>query len=118
MKKSLFIIAMCISVIGCPGGKRAPKTRLTFIDGNHICFSTNENDVLKYYTIYTSKAHQISIVTGSGYDYLNVSYPDTCINIKWENGQTYVIHYCLNDKEYVHQFDIDKNGKLINLGEQ
>lgn len=118
MKKLLFIIGMCISITGCPGGKRAPTTRLTFINGNHICFSINKNDIFKYYTIYSSKAHQISIVTGSGYGDLNLSYPETCMNIKWENEHTYVIHYGLNGKEYVHQFDIDKNGKLINLGER
>ncbi len=79
--------------------------------------SIDKNDVLNFYTIYSSKDHKITIVTGSGYNNLDISYPDTCLNIKWENGRTYVIHYGLNNKKYVHQFDVDNNGKQINLGE-
>ncbi|MBM3069830.1 putative T6SS immunity periplasmic lipoprotein [Lelliottia sp. RWM.1] len=116
MKKIFIILTLSILITGCPGGSQAPKTRLTFINGNHICFSINKNDILNYYTIYSSEAHEINIVTGSGYEELKESYPDTCLDIKWKDGYTYVIHYGLNGHKYVHQFDIDKNGKRINLG--
>lgn len=116
--ENIFVIfILCILITGCPGGNRAPKNRFTFINGNRLCFSIDKNDVLNFYTIYSSKDHKITIVTGSGYNNLDISYPDTCLNIKWENGRTYVIHYGLNNKKYVHQFDVDNNGKQINLGE-
>ncbi|WP_338070525.1 putative T6SS immunity periplasmic lipoprotein [Enterobacter oligotrophicus] len=117
MKSIFFMLTLCILITGCPGDNRAPKTRFTFINGNHICFSIDKNDVLNFYTIYSSKAHKISVVTGSGYKKLNIAYPNTCLNVKWEKGLTYIIHYGLNDKKYVHQFDINNNGKQINLGE-
>ena len=60
MKKLLVIIAICISITGCPGGKRAPKTRLTFINGNHICFSINKNDILKYFAHAVAQATDVT----------------------------------------------------------
>ena len=47
---------------------------------------------------------------------MNVSYPDTCIDIKWKYGYSYAVSYGLNGKKYAHEFFIDNNGQLTNLG--
>ncbi|MCF8579028.1 hypothetical protein L2X67_04235, partial [Enterobacter ludwigii] len=65
MKKTFIIFILCILITGCPEGNRAPKNRFTFINGNHLCFSIDKNDVLNFYTIYSSKDHKITIMTGS-----------------------------------------------------
>lgn len=117
MKNRLLIVPLFFVLTGCPGGNPAPHPRATFINGDHLCFSTNKKDVLNYYSIDSDEKGDITPVTGSGYNKLNLSYPDNCINVKWKYGYSYVIHYGLNDKKYVHQFFIDNNGRLINSGE-
>lgn len=116
MKKALSLFPLCIVLAGCPGGYPAPHTRATFINGDYLCFSVNKEDILDYYTIYSSEGMDINIVTSSEGINMNVSYPDTCIDIKWKYGYSYAVSYGLNGKKYAHEFFIDNNGQLTNLG--
>lgn len=117
MKKIILTIFLCILITGCPGGNRASKIKPIFINRDYLCLSVDKNDVLDFYTIYMSETYTNMPGESFGHSEVNASYPDTCLHMKWENGYTYVIHYGLNGKKYVHQFNIDKNGKQINLGE-
>ncbi len=117
MKKTILILLLCSLLTGCPGGKRAPKTRSTFINGNYLCFSINKNDVLNYYVIYSSESLKSPIIKASDNINLNVSYPNTCIEIKWKYGYSYTVSYGLNNKDYHHEFFIDNNGMLTHTGE-
>ncbi len=110
--KRLIILPVIFLVSGCPGGNPASHPRATFINGNHLCFSTDIKDALNYYTIDTNKNGTIQTVVSSGYKKLKSSYPDNCIDVNWKNNNTYVINYGLNDKKYVYEFFIDSNGKL------
>ena len=110
--KRLAILSVIFLLSGCPGGNPAPHPRATVINGEHLCFSVDKNDVLNYYTVDTSEGGKIRTVVSSGYNKLNYSYPDNCIDVKWKNNHTYVINYGLNDKKYVHEFFIDNTGKL------
>lgn len=112
--KRLAILPVIFLLAGCPGGNPAPHPRATLINGDHLCFSVDNKDVLNYYTVDASENGKIQKVVSSGYNKLNSSYPDNCIDVKWRNNYTYVIHYGLNDKKYVHEFYIDNNGRLIN----
>lgn len=116
MKKIITLLSLCILLTGCPGGKRAPHPRATYINGDYLCFSVNKKDKLNYYTIYSSEGSDITIVTGSGREHLNLNYPDNCIHINWKYGYTYVINYGLNGEDYEHEFFIDNDGQLTNLG--
>lgn len=111
--KRLIILPVIFLLSGCPGGNPAPHPRATVINGEHLCFSADKNDVLNYYTVDTSEDGKIQTVVSSGYNKLNSYYPDNCIDVKWQNNHTYVINYGLNDKKYVHEFFIDNTGKLI-----
>ena len=111
--KRLIILPVIFLLCGCPGGNSAPHPRATVINGEHLCFSADKNDVLNYYTVDTSEDGKIQTVVSSGYNKLNSYYPDNCIDVKWQNNHTYVINYGLNDKKYVHEFFIDNTGKLI-----
>ncbi|WP_222889667.1 putative T6SS immunity periplasmic lipoprotein [Enterobacter sp. C2] len=108
----LVILPVIFLLSGCPGGNPAPHPRATFINGDHLCFSTDNKDVLNYYTVDESENGKIQIVVSSGYNKLNSSYPGNCVDVKWKSSHTYVINYGLNDKKYVHEFFIDSNGKL------
>ena len=111
--KRLAILPLLFLLSGCPGGNPAPHARTTFINGEHLCFSADNKDVLNYYTVDTSENGKIETVVSSGYNKLNSSYPANCIDVKWKNNHTYVVNYGLNDKKYVHEFFIDANVKLI-----
>ena len=111
--KRLAILPLIFLLAGCPGGNPAPHSRAPFINGEHLCFSTDKKDVLNYYTIDSSDNGDIQTVVSSGYNKLNISYPDNCMDVKWKSSHTYVINYELNDKKYVYEFFIDNNGKLI-----
>lgn len=117
MRKITALIFLCLLLTGCPGGKPAPQDRATFINGDHLCFSTNKKDKLNYYTVYSSKGGDITIVTGSGRKQLSLSYPDSCIDINWKYGYNYTINYGLNGKDYVQEFFIDNDSQQANLGE-
>lgn len=110
--KKIALIPLIFLLSGCPGGNPAPHSRATFINGEHLCFSTDKNDVLNYYTVDTSENGKIQTVVSSGYDKLNSSYPANCIDVKWQNNHNYVINYGLNDKKYVHEFFIDGDGNV------
>ena len=110
--KRLIILPVIFLVSGCSGGNPASHHRATFINGNHLCFSTDIKDVVNYYTVDTIKNGSIQTVVSSGYKKLKSSYPDNCVDVNWKNNHTYVINYGLNDKNYVHEFVIDSNGKL------
>lgn len=110
----LSTIPLCILLTGCPGGHPVSHSRNTFINGEHLCFSIDKKDVLNYYTIDSSDGGEIKTVVSSEYSKLNSSYPDACMDVKWEKKHTYVIYYGLNGKQYVHEFSIDDKGNLTN----
>lgn len=112
MKKTI-IIPLAFILSGCPGGVPAPQPRVTYINGDYICFSIDKKDILNYYRIESSQDKGYSIVKYN--DKLFLSYPNDCINFKWKYGYSYSISYGLNGKNYVHNFFIDNNGKLTNL---
>lgn len=108
--KRLAVLPVIFLLSGCPGGNPAPHPRATFINGEHLCFSTNKKDVLNYYRIESNESGKFNTVE---YDEdLTLFYPENCINFKWKNGYSYAISYGLNGKDYVHEFVIDSNGKL------
>ncbi len=109
--KKLATLPLIFLISGCPGGNPAPHPRPTFINGDHLCFSTDKKDVLNYYRIESNDSSKYSVVK---YDEnLNLSYPDGCINLKWKIGYSYAVSYGLNGSNYIHEFFIDSNGKLI-----
>lgn len=110
------VLPLIFILTGCPGGNPASKPRATFIDGNHLCFSVDKKDSLNYYSIDYYENGNIKSMVSSGNKKPLLFYPESCINVKWQYGYSYVIHYGLNDKKYVHQFVIDKYGRLTNLG--
>ncbi|MCR4456192.1 putative T6SS immunity periplasmic lipoprotein [Pseudescherichia sp. L3] len=110
--KKLVILPVIFLLSGCPGGNPAPHPRATFINGDHLCFSVDNKDLLNYYTVDESENDKIQTVVSSGYTKLHSSYPDNCINVKWKSNHTYVVNYGLNGKRYVHEFFIDSNGNL------
>lgn len=110
--KRLALLPVIFLLSGCPGGNPAPHPRATFINGEHLCFSVDNKDILNYYTVDASEGGKIQTVVSSGGNKSNSSYPDNCIDVKWQNNHTYVINYGLNDKKYVHEFFIDNAGKL------
>ncbi|GJL37525.1 hypothetical protein PUATCC27989T_05323 [Phytobacter ursingii] len=114
MRKLLVFLPLTFVLTGCPGGNPAPHPRSTFIDGNNLCFSVDRNDVLNYYTIESSKGKGYAIIAAK--EKLKLSYPGSCINIKWDYGYSYAINYGLNGQKYIHEFFIDNNGRLTNLG--
>jgi predicted metal-dependent phosphotriesterase family hydrolase len=116
MKKFKVVIPLVFFLMGCPGGNPISKSRTTFIDGEHLCFSVDKKDTLNYYTVDSTASGSIQSIASSGHKELHLSYPQSCINIKWKYGYSYVIHYGLNGKKYVHEFFIDNNGQLTNLG--
>lgn len=108
--KILAILPFVFLISGCPGGNPAPQPQSTIINGEHLCFSTDEKDVLNYYRIESNEGGKYDTVRyGEG---LNVSYPDDCINFKWKSGYSYAVSYGLNGKNYVHEFFIDRTGTL------
>ncbi|WP_186370593.1 MULTISPECIES: putative T6SS immunity periplasmic lipoprotein [Enterobacteriaceae] len=111
----LVILPVILLLSGCPGGNPAPHPRATFINGDRLCFSIDKKDLLNYYTVDESENGKIQTVVSSGYNKLNSSYPNNCIDVKWKSNHTYVVNYGLNDKKYVHEFFTDSNG-LINGG--
>ena len=110
--KRLIIVPVIFLLSGCPGGNPAPHPRATFINGDRLCFSIDKKDLLNYYTVDESENGKIQTVVSSGYNKLNSSYPDNCIDVKWKSNHTYVVNYGLNDKKYVYEFFTDSNGKL------
>jgi len=110
--KRLIIVPVIFLLSGCPGGNPAPHPRATFINGDHLCFSVDNKDLMNYYTVDESEDGKIQTVVSSGYSKLNTSYPDNCIDVKWKSNHTYVVNYGLNDKKYVHEFFVDSTGKL------
>jgi len=116
MRKILIILPAMFMLVGCPGGQLTPHPRATFINGNYLCFSTDKKDVLEYYTITSTETGKIKSIANSGGKDKHLSYPDTCININWEYGYSYVALYVLNGNSYDHEFFIDNNGQLTNLG--
>lgn len=117
MKTIRLISPLCILLTGCPGCPPLSHPRATFIEGNHVCFSINKKDVVNYYTIDSSKGPDITTITSSGRNKISWSYPNSCIDVNWEYGYKYVINYGLNNKNYHHEFFIDNDGQLTNLGE-
>ncbi|AWS96021.1 MULTISPECIES: putative T6SS immunity periplasmic lipoprotein [Citrobacter] len=111
--KRLIIMPLVLMLSGCPGGMPAPHPRVTFINGNYLCFSTDQKDVLNYYRIESSRSKGYHIEK-SEYD-LQLSYPSDCIDFKWSYGYSYTVSYGLNGKDYVHKFFIDNNGQLTNM---
>lgn len=69
----------------------------------------DNKDLLNYYTVDESENGKIEIVDSSGYNKLNASYPNNCIDVKWKSNHTYVVNYGLKDKKYVHEFFIGSN---------
>lgn len=116
MKTITLIFPLAIILTGCPGSPSLSHPRATFIDGDHVCFSIDKKDVVNYYTIDSSKGPDTTNIVSSGRNILNLSYPDSCIKVNWAYGYTYVISYGLNNKNYHHEFFIDNDGQLTNLG--
>lgn len=112
--KKILILPLILMLTGCPGGPPAPTPRSVFINDENVCFSINKNDTLNYYSIESTR--------GTKYKYfgdqerIHLSYPDTCIKVKWDYGYVYAINYGLNNKKYIHEFFIDNNGQLKHLG--
>lgn len=116
MKKTFSIFPLVLLLAGCPGGRPGPHPRATFINGDYLCFSTDKKDVLDYYTITSTETGDIEVIATSGSKEIHLSYPDNCIDIKWKYGYSYVVNYSLNGNRYDHEFFIDNNGQLTNLG--
>ncbi len=108
--KRLAVLPVIFLLSGCPGGNPAPHPRATFINGEHLCFSTNKKDILNYYRIESNESGKFNTVSHD--EDLNFSYPEDCINFKWKNGYSYAISYGLNGKNYIHELFIGSNGNL------
>ncbi|MFJ3455695.1 putative T6SS immunity periplasmic lipoprotein [Scandinavium goeteborgense] len=106
--KIFLLIPLVFMLTGCPGGPPVPEHRSVFMQNDVICFSINKNDVLTHYNIYyTPKRIYTKIRTA---ERLHLSYPDTCIKVKFKNGYEYNIYYGLNGKTYTDNFFIDHDG--------
>lgn len=108
--RRLIIVPYLFLLSGCPGGIPAPQPGSTFINGEHLCFSIDRKDVLNYYRIESNQGKGYHVVKYA--DNLRLSYPDDCIDMKWEVGSSYSISYGLNGKNYVQNVFIDNNGQV------
>lgn len=108
--KRLSHIPFIFLLSGCPGGPPASTPQATIINGENVCFTVNKKDVLNYYTIDSTRGNEYKVIDSK--ERINLSYPDTCIKVKWDYGYSYYIHYGLNGKKYVHGFFIDNSGRL------
>lgn len=110
----LTILPVIFLLSGCPGGNPASTPRGVLIDGDNVCFTVDKKDKLNYYTIDSTRGNDYKVIEAK--DRIHLSYPDTCIKVKWDYGYSYYIHYGLNDKKYIHGFFIDNSGRLTNMG--
>lgn len=106
--KKIIITALTVLLTGCPGGKPAPVQRSVFIHADTVCFSVNKADILNHYNVYYSPKGMYTVIAAK--DNIQLSYPNTCIKIKLENGYQYNIYYGLNGKQYTDAFFLDKDG--------
>ncbi|MFP2420967.1 putative T6SS immunity periplasmic lipoprotein [Pseudescherichia vulneris] len=107
--KTLLLIPLALFLTGCPGGPSAPEYRGIFMQNDVICFSINNNEILEHYNIYYApKGIYTRIKTAEG---LHLSYPDTCIKVKFKNGYEYSIYYGIDGKSYTDNFFIDNDGR-------
>lgn len=66
LHKKLTILPLIFFLSGCSGGNPAPHPRATFINGDHLCFSTDKKELLNYYTVDASENGKIQTVVSSG----------------------------------------------------
>lgn len=73
-----------------------------------MCFSIDKKDIVDFYNIYYWPKRKYTQVKATSN--VNLSYPDSCINIIFKHGYAYNISYGLNGKYYYDKFFIDNDG--------
>lgn len=112
MKRMAILIPLCLLLVCCPGGSREGKElgewKPISISANNVCFSVNSKDVLSRYTLTAHENGYQQLLLG---DFVHLSYPKTCFNLKLKSGNAYAASYTLNSKVYYYTFVVDKSGE-------
>lgn len=96
---------------GCGVGDRAAPWRPVVVDEQGVCFSTDKKDVLSRYYISSFQSGQLIEFASKGL--LSLTWPATCVKMKFISGYPYGVSYTLNHRHYRDVFMIDAQGKII-----
>ncbi|MFX2611185.1 putative T6SS immunity periplasmic lipoprotein [Enterobacter mori] len=113
MKLKILFIPIISMLTGCPGENlNIPEQRTVMINGNHICFSVDEKEILNGYSVSSVQHGEYKELATA--EFQNRSYPDSCIDIALPAGYAYEISYTLNERNYYYPFFKDNDGRVIN----
>lgn len=115
MKKLIILIPLVVLLTGCPGrdGLKMGERQSIYVDGDRVCFTVNNQDVLSRYLLDTNgKDNKVLLSANS----VRLSYPDTCFTVQLEQAVIYGASYALNGKNYSYTFIIDRDGNVLGLG--
>ncbi len=115
MTKTLLFI-LIVFMTGCVSkDNKAPrygKMGSIFIDGDRVCFSINNKQVLSNYE-FTAVGRELKILLSGRSTHL--SYPESCFMAPLEKGVIYRAIYTLDNEDYYDIFIKDNNGRVIYL---
>lgn len=112
MRKLFCLVLLVVLLTGCPGkdGLKMSRQRSVFLDGQHICFSTDKQAVLTRYILTTNGDNYKELLHG---DVVKLSYPDTCFIAHLEKGVTYNVAYALDGVNYYYTFVINNENNIL-----
>ncbi|MCF6687283.1 putative T6SS immunity periplasmic lipoprotein [Raoultella terrigena] len=115
--KTLRAVVICFFLTGCLSGNRTAYDhwRWLNVDRERICYSINKKELLTSYYLESNERNKPNIILSSGRSSVNLSYPDTCINIKLKSGYQYEALFVLDDIHYRYDFFIDNNWNVVDL---
>ncbi|WP_312132393.1 hypothetical protein [Leclercia sp.] len=115
MTKTLLFI-LIVFMTGCVSkDNKAPrygKMESVFIDGDRVCFTINNKQVLSNYE-FTAVGRKLKILLSGRSTHL--SYPESCFMAPLEKGVIYRAIYTLDNEDYYDIFIKDNNGRVIYL---
>lgn len=90
MKLKILFIPIISMLTGCPGENlNIPEQRTVMINGNHICFSVDEKEILNGYSVSSVQHGEYKELATAEFE--KRSYPDSCIDIALPAGYAYEI---------------------------
>ncbi len=91
-----------------------PEDGTVFTNSNSLCFGrSGKNDVLSFYYLEEIKQGINPPLIYSRNQELNLTYPDTCFNVKFKPETRYGVLYVMNGIKYNYEFRTNENGMII-----